>query len=84
MKATELSQGVADLIAILTRKQDALDDSPLGNHMARYLAKVISNAQTSDCHDEEAASEVEASLDEALKIWRQYENSRSSQSGTTE
>lgn len=52
--------------------------------MARYLAKVISNAQTSDCHDEEAASEVEASLDEALKIWRQYENSRSSQSGTTE
>jgi hypothetical protein len=81
MKAAEHSQEVDNLIAILTRKLDMQDDSPLCTLVACHIAQVVSDAQTRDCPDVETLKQVEDALDKALKVWQQYESLRSSRSG---
>jgi hypothetical protein len=76
MKARERSERAAELVALLTAKFGAQDESPLCRLVASYMAQVVSDAQYRDCIDEKEVSEIEDRLDRAYRTWMQYEGLR--------
>jgi len=81
MKASEQSPTAANLIAELIAKLNVQDDSPLCTLLACHMAKLIGDAQTRDCQDAEAVTNVENALEQELRAWHQYESMRQSWGG---
>jgi len=77
MKATD-GPVVANLVALLIKKLDSRqDNTPLGHLVASHVAQVVGDARTRDCPDDEAVRKTVDALDDALRLWQQYESSRS-------
>lgn len=75
MKAIEQSQTVANRVDVLTGALVIHDGSPLGNLVASHLAQAVGFAYM-DLPEDEALIVVEGKLDEAYRVWQQFESTR--------